>query len=64
MKGWAGTMEEKDMDKEYARLKRGIEEGWLFNDKEDDEVDADDFQFDKESVFEKYKKDLDKEADK
>lgn len=52
------------MDKEYARLKRGIEEGWLFNDKEDDEVDADDFQLDKESVFEKYKKGLDREADK
>lgn len=52
------------MDKEYARLKRGIKEGWLFNDKEDDEVDADDFQLDKESVFEKYKKDLDKGADK
>lgn len=58
-------MEEKDFEKQYARLKRGIKEGWLFNDKEDFEADEDDdyIRKDTESLFEKYKNSL-KNTDK
>ena len=57
MKGWGGTMEEKDMDKEFERLKKGIEDGWLFNDfdEEYDDIEEYEFPLNKENVFEKYK---------
>ena len=52
-------MKEKDIDNEFKRLKKGIENGWLFSDfdEEDEEVDKDNLQLNKESIFEKYKKD-------
>lgn len=50
-------MEEKDMDKEFERLKKGINDGWLFNDfdEEDDNIEENEFPVNKESLFEKYK---------
>lgn len=58
MKGWGGTMEEKDMDKEFKRLKKGIEDGWLFNDfdEESDDTEENELPLNKENVFEKYKR--------
>ena len=49
-------MEEKDMDKEFERLKKGINDGWLFNhfDEEDDNIEENEFPVNKESLFEKY----------
>lgn len=50
-------MEEKDMDKEFEILKKGINDGWLFNDfdEEDDNIEENEFPVNKESLFEKYK---------
>lgn len=56
MKGWVGNMEEKDMDKEFERLKKGIGEGWLFSEDDEYEIEEDDLPENKESLFEKYNK--------
>lgn len=71
LRGWVGTMEEKDMNKELERVKKGIKEGWLFDEYDgDDDLDEFDEEIEipvnKESVFEKYKKSVieDDKADK
>lgn len=48
-------MEEKDMDKEIERIKKGIKEGWLFNDENEYDLEESELLENKESVFEKYK---------
>lgn len=52
-------MKEKYKDNELESLKKGIEEGWLFNDEDENEYDLEESELleNKESVFEKYKKD-------
>ena len=48
-------MEEKDMDKEIERIKKGIEEGWLLNDEDKDDLEENELTHNTESLFEKYK---------